>query len=490
MSDKEKRGSMTMQFINGFLATGLGKVSVVVLGFLGLMIATRVIDTEQMGYFFLIQIMALFLTELSNFGMTLALPRFTADIEDADDKRLHINTAVYFRIVTIIGACILALVLRQPFSQLFGGEIPDNLLIFLPIMVALESTGKLIVSVLQSYFKFRPIGTISVISSVVNMASIVLFTLVLGQGVFGLLIAKVLSRAVAFGYGTIIAPFSLRPEFDAVILRKMLWFGFPLQVNYILSFIYQRIDTFLIGVLIGTEEVAFYEIARRIPDSLTEVFDAFIQVYFPYVSKLSAPEKRAEVSAVLNTSLRWITLIMAFGSAIALLFGTEIITTIFSTIYSASSLPFGLLMISAAVVMIDSILGYLLVAIGAPHLPPAINMVRTVVGFILYIILLPSMGMIGAAFVNILSILIVNPIYVFVLSQRKVVVQITAFAKPLLIVHAILLLMVVVGQPVLWVRVLMVLVFLPINIFIAQETLKEALAFLKERRLVTSSAST
>src|SRR5690606_41186575 len=75
------------------------------------------------------------------------------------------------------------------------------------------------------------------------------------------------------------------PRFDRQVLQELLRFGFPLQLNFVLSFVFSRADTFLISVLLGPAQVAFYEIARRIPDSVSDAYEAFVQVYFPSVAQ-------------------------------------------------------------------------------------------------------------------------------------------------------------------------------------------------------------
>ena len=63
-------------------------------------------------------------------------------------------------------------------------------------------------------------------------------------------------------------------------LKGMVRFGWPLQMQYILDFVFARIDTVIIGAWLGATSVALYEVARKLPDSIMYLFDAFQSVYF------------------------------------------------------------------------------------------------------------------------------------------------------------------------------------------------------------------
>ena len=109
--------------------------------------------------------------------------------------------------------------------------------------------------------------------------------------------AKLLPTAIQAIVIGVYSKIEYKLELNKEILWEMLKFGFPLQIQYILDFIFSRIDTVLISSLLGTSATAFYEIARKIPDSLLQLFNAFRSVYFPMITEMDAKGERNPVPA-------------------------------------------------------------------------------------------------------------------------------------------------------------------------------------------------
>ncbi|MGB1287458.1 MAG: lipopolysaccharide biosynthesis protein, partial [Aggregatilineales bacterium] len=156
---------MPLQFLKGLLQTGSGKISVIVLGFLTLMIITRRLPPDLAGTFMLMQVLAVFLMEASSIGLHMSIPKFMTGAETPEAKHQIIATSALFRFVTIVIVAFIAVLVSEPLAAIFGFTIPDELLIFLPIMVVLESLVKLLTTLMQGSFQFRQIGISHAISS-------------------------------------------------------------------------------------------------------------------------------------------------------------------------------------------------------------------------------------------------------------------------------------------------------------------------------------
>jgi O-antigen/teichoic acid export membrane protein len=189
----------------------------------------------------------------------------------------------------------------------------------------------------------------------------------------------------------------------------------------------------LIGGLLGPVEIALYEIARKIPESLEMLFEAFRQVYFPFISKLFAEDKLEKATRMIQTSLRLVTFAGMFGTIIAFIFGKEILTLFFSDKYAESAPVFSILMILLTFNVIDTTLGYSIVAVGDSDKPPKINIFRTAVNFFGYLMLIPVLQLPGAALSSLIGTITVNPLNVFFLRRRKLNVQYRTFLKSVVI---------------------------------------------------------
>jgi O-antigen/teichoic acid export membrane protein len=221
----------------------------------------------------------------------------------------------------------------------------------------------------------------------------------------------------------------------------MLRFGLPLYANYILDFIFNQAGTFIIGALLGPAQIAFFEYARKIPDSLEMLYGAFRQVYFPFLSKLFGDGKKKEASGMLNHSVRLIAFFGVLGTLIAYFFGEQIIVTFFSAEFLPSSLVFYILMINLTLRIIDETLGYSLVAVGESNKPALINFVRAIITLGAYALLIPipALGIIGAALSTIIGTIVANPLNIYFLRRKQVQAKFSTFLKPFAIFFALYL---------------------------------------------------
>ena len=408
------------RFMRGIFSTGLGRFMNLALGLLSLMLVVRHISAEAYGAFVLIRVIYTFLAEFTNFGLTLVVPKYLASSEDVQHKYRLINTTIYFRVFTILVCVPLMFVVRPGLVALFGSSpLLLEYFIYIPILFGLDSLARTLLPILQGLFRFRMIGIISTLSAIANFIATIVFVFPLGLGTLGLIYAVCVSDTLIIILAYSAAHLKDRRGIDLPILKEMLVFGFPLQVQYMLDFLFARIDTVVVGVFLGTVGVAYYEVARKLPDSFMYLYDAFRSVYYPFVAKFHADGERGKVVKLLNNSSRMLSFLTSFGALIAVLFGKEIISVLFSPTYLPSYYAFVVLMFGLNLSVLDNTLGYSLVAIGEPTKPLIVNLVRAITSVLLNLVITPIFGFIGASVVAVVSNLIAVPLDVYFLWKRE-----------------------------------------------------------------------
>lgn len=428
--------SVLTRFIKGAVSVGLGSMSAMVMGLLGMILAVRYLPIEDYGAFVLLLVIANFLVELSSFGLDLAIPKFLSALDDEEQIRRLINSAVIFRLILMLSLSLAAILVKDGLDLIFGESLFLDLVIYIPIMVVGMGTYKLVYVILQGLFKFKVMGFIDFFSSFLNFVLTITLIIVLDQGIVGLIFAKTASAAVCALIAYAAIPISKRIEFDMEPVRQMVRFGFPLQINYILTFIFLRMDTLIIATLLGPAQIAYYEIARKIPEHVVMVYDAFRTVYYPFIARFFAQGEIEKAGRMVNQSIRWLSLVIILGAVISLLFGADIITMLFTDRYLPSVSAFVLLMLGLHLLLVDYTMGYSLVAIGDSDKPAIINVVRAIVGLAANLILIPALGIVGAALASILGFAAVNPLNVFFLRRRTLRVDFWVYLKPLAIFAA------------------------------------------------------
>jgi O-antigen/teichoic acid export membrane protein len=475
--------SLLSRFIKGAFSVGLGNFSTMTLGLLGVMIVTRHLPAEEFGIFVLIQVVVAFLSRVSSFGFGLAIPKFITSAKSEAEKRQLVNTAIYFRILTIPLVCLLALLLKPALSRLFEAPQLAGYFVFVAVFFLFDSLATLFKAIFQGFFLFKKIAFTDFISSCLNFVLIIVLVLWLKQGILGLLLAKVISMSVACLYAYLALPVPKRIEFRLELLRPVLMFGFPLQLNDVLSFVYLRIDTLMLGAMLGPKAIAYYEVARRIPDSLTGLYEAFRAVFFPFIAKFFAHGEQQKASQMLNHSTRLISFATMLGTLVVLIFGREIISLLFSSQYLTSVPAFVLLMIWLNLAFTDSTLGYSLVAAGDSNKPAMINVLHAGVNIIGNLLLIPSLGITGAALSSVLGFVATNPVYVYFLRRRSVDAKVMAYLKPMLIFAAIWLFIFVLPPTLLLIKALVVVLFIVTSMVLSVITVEDLSAVAQEAKV-------
>jgi O-antigen/teichoic acid export membrane protein len=432
--------SLLSRFVGGALAVGLGNVATLVLGLLSTMVAARHVLAGGYGAFVLLGVVAGLLAQLSGFGLDLSVTKSIAGTEDGQQKRELVNTAVLFRLLTISAVGLVALIAGLKLPTLFGSSIPSSLVVFIPLLLLLESSRNLLRSILQGFFLFRSIATADSIDAFVNFGLTLAFVLFLDRGAIGLIEARLISSSLSCAFAYFSIPVKKRLEFHLDPLKGMLRFGFPLYINDILTFSYSRIDTLIIGALLGPAEIAYYAIAQRIPSSLQRLYEAFRVVYFSFMSKLFGLGEQSEAERLLNHSTRLVSFVTALGALIALVFGADIIVLVFSEQYLPSVPAFIVLMIGLSITLVSNVLGTSLVAVGESDKPPIINAVHMVVSLSGNVLLIPRLGIFGAALASLSGPSVTNPLNTLFLRRRGMDVRVREYLKPFLLLGAHLLL--------------------------------------------------
>lgn len=425
--------------LSGTLFTGLGKSMVVFLGLASFLISARWLTTEELGGFTIIQVAAVFIANFSDFGINTALTKYLAQDENADSRTNLIFICFFFRLLTLLFAVLIAFLLHRVLFSLFGSSFYLDLLPYLPVLVFLEGFSKFYNATLEGLFRFKAIGILDIITSILSFGLMILFLVWLDMGLVGRFLVRILVLLIPLTIMVMLQPIRKAQTTSFTPIKGILRFGFPLYINQVLSFVFLRADTFIIGILLGPAEIALYEIARKIPESLEMIYDAFRRVYFPKVSRLLAHGKKIRSALILNSSLRLLTFVTSFGALVSFFWGKELINLLFSNKYEESAIVFAVIMVGLVTLVVDYTLGFTIVAAGDSDKPMLINIVRTGINFLGYFTLIKPLGVIGAALAAIIGTVVVNPLNIYFLRKRNIPVKVSTYLKPFLLMLAILL---------------------------------------------------
>jgi O-antigen/teichoic acid export membrane protein len=424
--------SFISRFVKGTMSTGIGTFIAMVFSFLNIIIVVRLVPKEQFGAYILLQIIVAFLAMMGDFGLNISVTKFIAGSEGAAKKNI-VNTVVYFKLVSLILLSLVIFLFRNALIQVFKSHSLSEITIYIPILFLFESFNILFNSILQGLQYYRKMAVAQVILSCINLLFIFIFLVNLKFGLRGLIYARLFSLILSLLYQYKAAHINIGYSYNKNLLKEMFKFGFPLGLNGILTFIFLRIDTLIVGAFLNPVSVAYYGTAKKIPDSASQMFCSFLSVYFPNMSELFVKKKLIEAENVLNNSLRLVSFVTIFATFVIILFQEDIVKLLFSAQYLESASVLSLLMFCLCIESISTILGTSLVSAGYSSLPVIINVVDAVVNIIANLILIPKFGIMGAAYAALLARIAANPANVFFLKRNGIQVNVWGYVKPILI---------------------------------------------------------
>ncbi len=249
---------------------------------------------------------------------------------------------------------------------------------------------------------------------------LVIITLLLGCGVFGVLWAWILSGVVT--YSILIWPLSkvfdckkLLSKPNKAIMLKLIPFGFSL---YIASFIWQTftsVDTFLISFFLKEEDIGYYNAAMRIAKFILLIPMALVTPMVPLVSELSS-QSISEGSSSMATyrlsdsvrkSIKYVICLITPVIIIVCSYPNYVIDILFGSKYLRASFPLQLLMIAIFFQSIYVLFDAIFIGLGMVLVRIVLSSIATLLNFMLCYILIPIYGIEGAAFSAVISSMLV-----------------------------------------------------------------------------------
>jgi O-antigen/teichoic acid export membrane protein len=311
---------------------------------------------------------------------------------------------------------------------------------------------------MQGLQQFRQYAVVEIVSAATRVALLVAYRSGLTlQGLLYIEVASQLVEIVLQLFCTRALLVSLtRQDFAADSMRSLGRFSMPLYSNNMLGLAADRSSDFLIGALLNPASVAAFEIALKIPDGFTRLFDAFVVVYFPNLSSLLARDARDDARKVMNGSLVLLSAGIVLLVLVSFLFGGTIIQVLFSNQYEGVWLAFGLLMVNFFLRSMANILGYSLVADGHSSAPLRANLVASAVNILGSLVLIPAFGYVGAVYSLMLMNTTAQIIYLFILRRAGLAADLLEYLKPVLVLAVALGLYWLLGSQSLLLRLLLV----------------------------------
>lgn len=408
------RDSLKKVVGGGFLIFG-GTVFAKITGFLRQFIIMRMLSPEEYGLFALGLAIMTVAAGMGNLGLYQGSQRYIASYDSLGQKE-RIKGAVHatLRIIALTGiplALILAL-LSGTISGFLGKPGFRQVLVLFCAGIPLAMYAHIMVSF---FFGFRRADIAVFLNDIFFGALSVVFILA------GLLITRDIKAAILaflmtllasltlsfFIYNKTINPY-LKDAKAFPLAKELLRFSLPLFFSGVSYLILNNTDTMMLGYFASSAEVGFYNAAFLLIAFLPIFLNSFAIIFMPVLAGLVAREAREESRRLYQVVTKWILILTIPLIATFFLFPSQVLTLLFPEPYGQAGKALAIL---AAAEFFHTTLGpneQALIAYGATKIHLVGYSTAAVCNIALNAVLIPRMGITGAAAATGISLVVLN----------------------------------------------------------------------------------
>lgn len=408
-------------FISNFLIYGLGSIAGKIIPFVMLPIITRLMpDTRYFGLNELVVTFVSFGSAIAILGMYDAVFRMFFDEEGETFKKKVCSTALCFTVILSIIVFTLIILLKDYLViAIFGSEEYMILVYIAAISVLLGSTNSILSIPTRAENKSKVFVALNIITAIVSYsASIPL--LIKGYYLIAIPLAgifAVLTNGLVF-YCINRKWFNYK-MFDYKKLVEMLKIAVPLLPIFLIYWVFGSCDRLVISKVLGNGQVGIYSIGAKVASVSQLIYAAFAGGWQYFAFSTMNDEKQVENNSKVYEYLGVISFVaFAFFCAFCKLF----FELFFDGEYVEGYKVAPMLFLGPLVLMLYQVAGNQFLVIKKTWPSMFILLTGAIFNVTINIILVPLLGIQGAALANISGYVVTNIVCILVLLRMKLIV--------------------------------------------------------------------
>jgi O-antigen/teichoic acid export membrane protein len=372
-------------------------------GLILLPILTKNISTAEYGSWSLILVTTSLVPNLVGFGLQFSLVRFLPAAKDQRERQELFYSIGFFTFFAGLGAAGLFLLFSKQIAVIFFNRDLSLALIF-PLIILLACLSAFLPGYFQALQQMRKYSILSLLQAYLNVSLIAYFVYV-GYGLEGAVIGLLIQQLTVFFVSVLLIlrdiGFAL-PKFKN--MRMYLRFGLPLVLSSFSSWIVNSSDRYLIGLILGTVAVGYYSPAYALGSAIGLLSAPFGTMLMPVLSKHYDAKRFDDVRVIMKYSLKYYLAI-----AIPSFFAVSILSKQLLLVLSTQEIAINGYLVTpfvAAAMLLTGAYEVFLQVIALKlktALAGSIWVISAAVNFGLNLILIPYLGIIGAALTTLLA---------------------------------------------------------------------------------------
>jgi|SRR5579864_87816 len=390
-----------------------GRVGLMLLGFLSFPVFTRVFSVSDYGAMSLVLKVLLLLTVLGKFGLQNSVQRFYAEEGASDNEavsRRYYSTLFFGALLTgaVFAALFVAGVGFAP-ASLVETKL-KHLLLLVAVLIVVRSLQPTLIGFLRAEGKTK---TYNAVEIAVKAATVLLACtlLLLWRRNLNVFFGSTIAVEVV---GVLGLAWYLRGRdlihwraVDWSYLRKAAVFAFPLIGYELASVVLDSGDRLLVQHYMGSEPLGYYSAAYNVSTYVEEALMVPINLaLFPIYMKLWVEKGKQETQAFLSRSLNGFLALAAGVTCVVLLISRDVIVVLASSKFQDAYRLLPVLVIGLLIYAIHIFLNAALLIYKKTATMTRLVVYACVVNILLNMVLIPRIGLQGAAIATLVSYLV------------------------------------------------------------------------------------
>ncbi|ADD06987.1 putative transport protein (probable polysaccharide biosynthesis transport protein) [Natrialba magadii ATCC 43099] len=416
---------MKQQIIRGFRATLVAEiVRTIAKGVLMVSLASLFLTPDEYGLLFLA--ISVFSASLlfSRLGIPRSTARYLAEFRETDPGQVPyiIRDSLTFLTAVMLTVSILIAVFHQQLATLFGESDLAPLLALGVVYISCWTINSYVHTIFQGFNRIPWSARVTILTNVTTLVAVLVF-LVAGFGVIGALTGYVLGYVLGAVYGLYLLS-QLLGEFDAAderepgLRRRLLEYSLPLTVSDGANVVYKQVDTLLIGFFLTPAAVGYYVLAKQISDFVIAPASSLGFTVSPSYGEYKANGELEKAADIYETTFKHSVLFYIPAAAGLIVVAEPLVQYVFGPEYLEAVLVIQIFAFFIVFQAIDKITNDALDYLGRAKHRAISKGVTGGFNFGLNLLLIPTIGIAGAAISTVVSYGIMIAVNIYLIRSE------------------------------------------------------------------------
>lgn len=405
-------------FLENFLVYGVGGVISKIIPLVMVPIITRLMpSSDYYGISDLSNTVTSFGSAIAVMGMYDAMYRMFFERDDQQYKTRVCSTALCFTMVTSAVVFCIMLVLRNTIAQYFFSDRQYAYVVYLSAIATLVGATNSIISAPTRMQNKRKVFLVTNTISPLLSYAVSVPMLLTGHYVIALPLAAVISSAtMEVAFGLMNYKWFVPKLFDSKLLQQMLVIAIPLLPNFLIYWVFNSSDKIMITNMIGVGAAGIYSVGSKLGHCSQLIYTAFAGgwQYFAFSTMKDADQVKTT-----SRILEYLGIISYVSATFIFALAQPIYKILFVGEYVNGYIVSPYLFLSPLLLMLFQVAcnQFLVIKVTWPNM--LILSAGAVANVVINYLMIPILGIEGAAIATLIGYAISDVLAVIVLQRMK-----------------------------------------------------------------------